>query len=352
MFFSIRNMSIQVGDFHLKDISLDIEEGDYVAIIGPTGSGKSILLESIIGFFNPDQGHFYLQGHEITNELPEKRHIGIVYQDYALLPHFTVLQNISYGLKKIQKHGIETKVYDIARSLQIDHLLTRKPDTLSGGEQQRTALARALAVEPKLLLMDEPFSALDPVTSSNLRLLLKNILQRQQTTVVHVTHNIDDVWALANKAAVLHQGKLLQFDTRENIFQRPSCKHVADLVEASLFQGQVIEQGQNTTAIRFNGFTLLSRDKPPAGTEVTVAVRPESIAVSRTPSGAETTNVLQATIKDVLFRGVIGTLLLQVGDTVIPVHSTQSTIQELSPAVRDTVYISIGYDAVNIIGNS
>ena len=161
---AIQDLHIDLGEFYLKGISLSLERGDYLVIIGPTGAGKTILLESIIGFWRPDRGRIYLEGRDITDEPPEKRRIGIVYQDYALLPNFSVFKNIAYGLKKRQKQGVGEKVQAMAASLRIDHLLHRRPATLSGGEQQRVALARALIVEPRLLLMDEPFSALDPQT--------------------------------------------------------------------------------------------------------------------------------------------------------------------------------------------
>lgn len=167
-------------------------------------------------------------------------------------------------------------MHDIAASLKIDHLLHRKPETLSGGEQQRTALARALVVKPKLLLMDEPFSALDPVTIQNMRLLLKKVIQRKQTTVIHVTHNIEDVWSLANKVTVLHRGRLLQCDNKETVFQKPTCQQVADFVETSLFEGMVVKQHEHTCQVQLQGFDVLSRDKVNQGTKVKVALRPEN----------------------------------------------------------------------------
>ncbi len=154
---------MDLGGFKLRDVTFSVDKCDYVCIIGPTGVGKSILLETIAGLYNPKKGRILLDGEDITHLPPERKHVGVVYQDYALFPHMTVFNNIAYGLrKKIKdKNIVKQEVKRIAELLEIDHLLHRKPGTLSGDEQQRVALARALIVRPKLLLMDEPFSALD-----------------------------------------------------------------------------------------------------------------------------------------------------------------------------------------------
>jgi molybdate transport system ATP-binding protein len=348
----MQNIHIRLGDFLLEDVSLSIDRGDYLNVIGHTGAGKSILLECISGFFQPPKGRIFLEDRDITRIPPEKRHIGIVYQDYALLPHFTVAANIAYGLKKIQKKGIEEKVSQMAASLGIDHLLHRKPDTLSGGEKQRTALARSLVVKPKLLLMDEPFSALDPVTSQNMRLLLKKVIQSQQTTVIHVTHNLEDVWALAGKVAVLHQGKLLQCDTKDAVFHKPICQGVADFVETSLFEGKVVEQNEHTCLVRLRGMDILTRDTAQPGKKVKVALRPENIAISRERPAHNASNVFKTRIKDIVPKGVMGTLILEIGETLLPVHSTSSTLKHLDACVQDTVFACIPYDAVRIVSDS
>ncbi|MBW1759339.1 MAG: ATP-binding cassette domain-containing protein, partial [Deltaproteobacteria bacterium] len=152
-FLTIEDLHLNLGEFFLQEVFLSLQKGDYLAVLGPTGAGKTILLESIIGFWKPNKGQIYLEGENITGLLPEKRRIGIVYQDYALLPHFTVFKNIAYGLEKKEKkkETLGEKVREMAAALRIDHLLHRKPATLAGGEQQRVALARALIVEPRLL---------------------------------------------------------------------------------------------------------------------------------------------------------------------------------------------------------
>ncbi|MCE5213177.1 MAG: ATP-binding cassette domain-containing protein, partial [Methanobacterium sp.] len=170
MFLNIKDLCVDLGQFHLKNVDLSLEKNDYLVLIGPTGSGKSVLLETIAGFFSPYKGKILLEGKDITNLKPEKRGISIIYQDYVLFPNMNVYENIAYGLKKKidDKDLIESKILNLAKLLKIDHLLERNPETLSGGEKQRTAIARSLIVEPNILLMDEPFSALDINTQAYL----------------------------------------------------------------------------------------------------------------------------------------------------------------------------------------
>ncbi|MBI4814337.1 MAG: ATP-binding cassette domain-containing protein, partial [Methanobacterium sp.] len=215
MFLKVRNLSVDLGQFQLDNVNLDLEKNDYLVIIGPTGSGKSVLLETIAGFFSPDEGEIFLEGKEITSLNPEDRGISIVYQDYVLFPHMDVFDNIAYGLKKKTKDNklIKSVVSEIAELLKIDHLLHRNPETLSGGEKQRAAIARSLVVKPNILLMDEPFAALDVNTHSYLTSLIKNVITKQHTTCIHVSHNFNDVYNLVEHVAVMKEGKILQQGT-------------------------------------------------------------------------------------------------------------------------------------------
>ena len=234
MFIKIVHLSIDLKDFQLRNVNLDIEKGDYVVIIGPTGSGKSVILETIAGFYTPEAGKIILEGQDITHFPPEKRNMSIVYQDYMLFPHMTVYENIAYGLKKTSdKDHIEKEVKTIASLLKIEHLLHRLPGTLSGGECQRTAIARALVVKPRLLLMDEPFSALDIKTKKELRQLVKTALKEYQTTTIHITHDLDDVWHLATKVVMIRKGRVLQIGPPEHIFTNPTDDFVANFVGAN-----------------------------------------------------------------------------------------------------------------------
>ena len=346
----IEDLHINLGEFYLKGVSFALEKGDYLNIIGPTGAGKTILLESIIGFWAPDQGRIFVEGEDITNELPERRRIGIVYQDYALLPHFTVFKNIAYGLKKIQRHGIDEKVKAISSSLHIDHLLHRKPDTLSGGEQQRVALARALVVEPRLLLMDEPFSALDPQTRKEARRLLKRAIRERGTTVIHITHDLADAWALADKIAVLRDGKLIQFGAMQEVFHRPVSQFIAEFVGANILDGRVTQSKGGTSVVSVNGFNLISRDEAQVGMDVRVAIRPENVVVVKDPRARESRqNMLEAKLTEIVNEGNTCLLHLKSKQTLIKVLVANNALERLALAEGDQLYALIRQDNVRLV---
>lgn len=346
----IEDLHINLGEFYLEGVSFSLEKGDYLNIIGPTGAGKTILLESIIGFWQPDKGRIYLEGKDITDELPERRRIGIVYQDYALLPHFTVFKNIAYGLKKTEKRGIDGKVKAMAASLHIDHLLHRKPDTLSGGEQQRVALARALAVKPRLLLMDEPFSALDPQTRKEARRLLRRAIQERGTTVIHITHDLDDAWALANRVAVFREGKLLQFGSLEEVFNRPVSEFIADFVGANILDGRVTKRSDGLSTVSVNGFHLLSLDEARVGSNVKVSIRPENIVVVKDALDRDPgQNLLETTLKEIVNEGNTCLLHLQSKETRINVLVANNALERLALKEGDLVYALIRQDNVRIV---
>ena len=349
-FLTIENLSINLGEFHLKGISFCLDKADYLTIIGPTGAGKTILLESIIGFWNPDTGRIFLEQQDITQELPEERRIGIVYQDYALLPHFTVFKNIAYGLRKMQKNNIEDKIYDIASSLGIDHLLHRKPTTLSGGEQQRVALARALIVEPRLLLMDEPLSALDPKTRRETRTLLKHAIQERGTTVIHITHDMKDVWALANKVAVFREGSMLQFGDVDEVFRRPKSEFIADFVGATILNGQVLEHNDGVSVVNVDGFDLVSLDPAQPGTQVKIALRPEDIIVTKTfPRQISAQNILEAKLDEIVREGNTCVLKLVSHQICLDVLVANNAVDRLDLQHGDAVYAVIKGANVRIV---
>jgi len=351
-FFKVDNLHIDLVEFQLRKVSFRLDQGDYMMIIGPTGAGKTILLESIVGFWKPEKGRIWLEDVEITPVPPERRKIGIVYQDYALIPHFTVFENIAYGLKKKTKYGISESVKDIAASLNIDHLLHRKPGTLSGGEQQRVALARSLVVEPKLLLMDEPFSALDPKTRRETRHLLLDVLKRRKTTVIHISHDLNDAWALANKLAIFRDGFLLQFGTIDEVFRRPQSRFIADFVGASLLDGTVLANGSGPCIIDVGDFQLLSTDYADEGSQVQVALRPEDIIVSKKyPSSISAQNIIRTKLKRLVPEGRASFLHLIANETELTVLVTNNAVTQLGVSPGDTIYAIIKSANVRIVGS-
>jgi ABC-type Fe3+/spermidine/putrescine transport system ATPase subunit len=228
----LEDISLQLGGFRLCSINLHIRTGEYRVLLGPTGTGKTVLLETIAGLHSPHQGKIFLDGQNITTTAPEKRHLGIVYQDYALFPHFNVFQNIAFGLKirGTAQNIIERKILKITEFLRISHFLKRLPKNLSGGECQRVALARALVLKPAMLLLDEPLSAMDRLTRNRLRDELKRIHKELGMTIFHITHDLHEAFFLADQMAVMHDGNILQKGTPDELSQRPATRFVAELM--------------------------------------------------------------------------------------------------------------------------
>jgi len=348
-FLRVEDMHINLGEFSLKGVSLEFERGEYLTVMGPTGAGKTILLECIIGFYRPEKGRVFLEGRDITDDPPEKRRIGIVYQDYALLPHMNVFRNIEYGLKKID-HDVESrkaKILGMAESLNIGHILHRKPATLSGGEQQRVALSRALVVEPRLLLMDEPLSALDPQTRHTTRALLRRTMRDRDITVLHITHDMDDVWALADKVAIMRDGRLEQHDTMQDVFNRPCSRFIADFVGATVFDGTVLHSNNGHSRVDVQGLVLSSVDHAQHGEKVRVALRPENVTVFRKrPEKASVQNLVEATLEDYYQDGILYRLFFRSGEVRIPAVVTSNAFQELNLERNSASFL--GIKAVNV----
>jgi len=228
----IKTLSVHLGNFSLRDINLTVGDREYFVILGPTGAGKTVLVECVAGLYRFWKGEIWIDENNITSLPPEERKIGYVPQDYALFPFLNVVENITFGLrgKNTQKSEMKEKVKTLADLLGISHLLNRDVRTLSGGEKQRVALARALATSPKILLLDEPLSSLDVTTSKYLRLELRRFHEELGITTIHVTHNLSEAEEMADRIAILNIGKLEQVGTPEEVFFYPQSESVSDFI--------------------------------------------------------------------------------------------------------------------------
>jgi molybdopterin-binding protein len=288
---TLKNITKRLSEFSLENISFTVEQGDYFILLGESGAGKSMLLETIAGLVTPDSGMIQLNGKDITLEKIQNRNIGLVFQDHAVFPHLSVLENIIYalhhsGLNKTEK--IE-KVKHIAKELGITELLDRRPETLSGGELQRVALGRTLIQQPKILLLDEPLASLDTRLKGELRRLLRKIHHNGQT-ILHVTHDYEEALSLGTNIAVINAGKIIQTGTPAKVFHHPKSEFVAHFVGVkNFFPASLVMENMASFAITDNNIHIrVVNDE--TGIEGFVLIRGEDILLSNEQVETSATN--------------------------------------------------------------
>ena len=243
-----------------QDINLNVEAGKILAVLGRSGCGKSTLLKTIVGLVRPDSGEVWLNGDNITDMPSEKRNISLMFQDYALLPHLTALDNVGFGLKmrRLPKAEIEEQSMQALRDIGLEHEAQRKPESLSGGEQQRLALARALITRPSLLLLDEAFSSLDTHLRHHLRTLTAERIRSQNIPAILVTHSAEEACTMADTIAIMHEGRILQHGTPETLIRRPVNAQAALLLglantgDTRYIPQHAIRFDPNGTAVRIS----------------------------------------------------------------------------------------------------
>jgi len=279
----------------LDGVSLDIASGELLTILGPSGSGKTTLLKVVAGFETPDAGSVRVDGVDITAMPPAKRDIGMVFQNYALFPHLTVARNVAFPLemRNVGRAEIERRVDEALGLVELKGYGQRLPRQLSGGQQQRVALARAIVFNPRLLLLDEPFGALDRKLRETMQLEVRRLQRRLGLTTIFITHDQEEALVLSDRIAVMNRGSIEQVASTNEIYERPANDFVADFVgESNIFHGTVTEVGSVTLD---SGRRLLISQPAPAGSRVGVLMRPE-----RFGRGANTFN---GEVKEAVYLG-------------------------------------------------
>lgn len=289
----------------IPDLSLDIREGEFFTLLGPSGCGKTTLLRMIAGFNSIEGGDFFFGEKRINDLDPAKRNIGMVFQNYAIFPHYTVRKNVEFGLKnkKFPKDKIKTQSEKFMQLMQIDQYADRMPERLSGGQQQRVALARALCIEPDVLLMDEPLSNLDAKLRVEMRTVIKNIQHSVGITTVYVTHDQEEAMAVSDRIAVMNVGVIQHVGTPKSIYQRPANLFVATFIgRSNVIKGKLVVDGGKTYLETLSGYRAeihTVRPEQQKEQEITLSVRPEEFLLDR-----DSTEGISAIVDDCVFLGL------------------------------------------------
>lgn len=325
----IKGLSKCFGKFELRDITFDVPKGAYFVLLGQSGAGKTIILEMLAGLVKPDSGTVHLQGEDVTHCPVQRRRMGLVYQDCALFPHLTVARNIGYGLK--QSTDRSEQIDSLASRVGATHLLDRNCTTLSLGESQRIALARTLAMNPKVLLLDEPLASLDRASKTKIRAMLR-ALHRQGQTVVHVTHDYEEALALATHVAVLEHGTIMQCDDPDTVFHQPKSEFVANFVGIrNYFHGQYTGGDQGCGVFRCPGLEVQVASDLPSGPACLI-VNSDEVTVSLERHASSARNCLSAVLVDLepVQKGVELTLSAHVTLYALVTHASVQ-LMDLTP---------------------
>jgi putrescine transport system ATP-binding protein len=320
-FIKLRSVSKKFGEFTAVDnIDLDIYKGELFSLLGGSGCGKTTLLRMLAGFESPSSGTIHIDGVDMTEVPPYARPVNMMFQSYALFPHMTVEQNVSYGLKrdKIPKDEIKRRVEEMLSMVELSDFTKRKPHQLSGGQRQRVALARALVKRPKVLLLDEPLGALDKRLREQTQFELINIQDQLGVTFVVVTHDQEEAMTLSTRMAMMEAGKFQQIGTPKEIYEYPESRLVANFIgSANMFEGRVSQGDPDHVVVTSKElgveFYTDHAISIAEGTKVWVAVRPENITLSKTALDA-TTNQLKGVVVDIGYHGKTSTYRIRISN--------------------------------------
>jgi putative spermidine/putrescine transport system ATP-binding protein len=318
-FLSIQGVKKSYGQTQVvRDFNMEVGRGEFISFLGPSGCGKTTMLRMVAGFEEPSEGRIFVDGKDVTNLKPNQRKIGMVFQAYALFPNLTVAQNIAFGLKVagMGKAETEQRVGQMLELIGLPQMGDRYPYQLSGGQQQRVALARALAPKPRLLLLDEPLSALDAKVRVSLRDQIRTIQRELGITTIFVTHDQEEALSISDRIVVMNNGRADQVGTPFEIYNRPTTRFVANFVGTlNVLDAKVVNA--NAGSVQVAGQTVeLGRDLGPKkdGEAVSLALRPEAVSLGRT-SGRN--GALAGTIEDVHFLGSVIRVRAKVGESTV-----------------------------------
>ena len=348
-FIQIIDVVKKFGDaVAVNHVSLSVAKNELFALLGSSGCGKSTLLRILAGFESATSGRVLIDGEDLAKIPPYKRPVNMMFQSYALFPHMSVEANVAFGLKQegVPKNEIQERVANALSLVQMSKFAKRKPHQLSGGQQQRVALARSLVKRPKLLLLDEPMSALDKKIRQATQLELVNIIDKVDVTCVMVTHDQEEAMTMANRLAVMNEGKIIQIGTPHEVYEYPNCRFSAEFIgSTNLFNGKVVEDEPDhvyvETADLKQRLYISHGITGPMGMDVSVSVRPERIHVSRAKP-EQPHNWAQGTVSNLAYMGsyTLFHVTLENGKVVMANVPSLALLKEDAPSYGDEVFVS------------
>jgi putative spermidine/putrescine transport system ATP-binding protein len=349
-FLEISNIQKRFGEqIAVHDFSISIDKGEFITFLGPSGCGKTTILRMLAGFESPSVGSIVFDGKDVTHVPTNQRNVGMVFQSYALFPNMTVAENIGFGLKvaNASKSEIDARVKEMLKLIKLDALADRYPWQMSGGQQQRVALARAIANKPKVLLLDEPLSALDAKIRISLREEIRELQRELNITTVFVTHDQEEALSISDRIVVLSEGRVEQIGTPSEIYNFPRTRFVASFIGTlNQLSGEVVDTAKGE--IRVGGLTLVTSnplDNLKNGQKCTLAIRPEAITLDEGGNGK---NAVQTVVDDVGFLGSIVRIRTHLGNEVLSMDVFNDPNQKL-PARGDTVTLSFAFENLLVL---
>lgn len=346
----LKDVFFQTKDFSLENINLEIKPQEYFIILGPTGSGKTLLLETILGFNFPCKGKIYLEEKDITFVPSAKRNIGFVPQNACLFPHLNVFENICFGLKlkKISKKEIQKQLDSLGKLLEIEHLFHRFPDNLSGGEKQKVAIARALSINSKILILDEPLTGIDSKFKNTLQKLFAHIHKTLSITIIHVTHNFEEAFSLATQIGVINKGKFVQIGSPDEIFHKPNSEFVSHFVGThNIFKGKIIEENEKKL-VNLGNIKLFVVTEKNNNDDVNIFIRAENILISQDFIFSSARNCFPGIITEIIDKGSFIYLNVRVVDKNFISIITRFSFEEMNLCLNKKIYLTFKTSSIHI----
>ena len=345
----LSNISKNYGEFALKNITLEVRQNEYFVILGKSGAGKSVLLEMIAGIQSPDGGSIKMAGKDITRTPMQKRDVGIVFQDFGVFPHLSVLKNILYPLKNsgLTKAQAIEKATEIAEELNIRHLLNRDTSRLSGGELQRLALARTIVLNPAILLLDEPLASIDSLHKHDVSVLLRSI-NRRGITMIHVTHDFEEAISLADRIAVIDQGEIVQVGTGKEVFYNPKSKFIASFTGIkNFYHAERIDDHM----VLAEGLIKMHHASDTEELSGYAYFMCKDVVISTEPMKTSALNCFEGQVRDVYptIQGV--EVLIDIG-VMVAAQITQISKDQLDIRIGSAVFVSFEASAVRFVGKA